>query len=113
MNPRTRLLSILKKSFKAYKDSGVPARHGRRISTTWASWTIECSPSLYKKCSEGLRVIPFGVTVDSVPKIPFCGPYEAHAMGARAVNAKLTKKQRQEKARKAIATRWAKRKLAA
>jgi hypothetical protein len=34
-------------------------------------------------------------------------------MGARAVNAKLTKKQRQVNARKAIAARWAKRKLAA
>jgi hypothetical protein len=46
-------------------------------------------------------------------KQPFSGPYEAHAMGARAVNAKLTPEQRRAKARKAIAARWAKRKLAA
>lgn len=54
----------------------------------------------------------FWVRVDSVPKIPFHGPYEAHAMGARAVNAALTPKQRKAKARKAIAARWAKRKAA-
>jgi hypothetical protein len=34
-------------------------------------------------------------------------------MGARAVNAALTPKQRKAAARKAIAARWAKRKLAA
>jgi hypothetical protein len=73
------------------------------------------SPFLFKIDGKGLRVIDFGVTVDPVPQDskPFSGPYEAHAMGARAVNAKLTPKQRRAKARKAIAARWAKRKLAA
>ena len=49
-----------------------------------------------------------------MPKVEgFRGPYDAHAMGARAVNSALTAKQRKEKARKAITARWAKRKLAA
>ena len=74
---------------------------------------VGASPFLYKVSIRGLRVAKFWVKVDSVPKIPFHGPYEAHAMGARAVNAALTPKQRKAKARKAIAARWAKRKLAA
>jgi hypothetical protein len=49
--------------------------------------------------------------VVTVPK-KFKGPYEAHAMGARAVNAKLTRAERVASAKKAIAARWAK-KLAA
>ena len=43
----------------------------------------------------------------------FDGPYIAHSMGGKAVAAALTPEQRQEKARKAIAARYAKRKLAA
>jgi hypothetical protein len=66
-----------------------------------------------KNACMGLRAMNFRVKVDLVPKIPFRGPYEAHAMGARAVNARLTKEQRQASARKAVAARWAKRKLAA
>jgi hypothetical protein len=62
----------------------------------------------------GLYVFHFRVIVEPVPqKIPFCGPFEAHAMGGRATAKKLTKKQRQANARKAIAARWAKRKQAA
>ena len=59
-----------------------------------------------------LRAYENGVTVDSVAK-PFNGPYEAHAMGARAVNVKLTPQQRRKNARAAAVARWAKRKLAA
>jgi hypothetical protein len=41
------------------------------------------------------------------------GPHEAHAMGGRASSAKLTFEERQEKGRKAMASRWASKKKAA
>ena len=85
--------------------------HGLARKTKARDYTY--STSVSENRVRVLRVKDFGVKVEPVPKIPFRGPYEAHAMGARAVNAALTAKQRQANARKAIAARWAKRKLAA
>jgi hypothetical protein len=47
------------------------------------------------------------------PKVAWCGPAEAHAMGGKATAAKMTAKQRTDRARKAAKARYAREKQAA
>jgi len=56
----------------------------------------------------GLQALESCVTIYPVPqKSGFRGPYEAHAMGGRAVAEKMTAKQRRARARKGALARIA------